>query len=132
VLNARVLSEALMGYGFDLVTGGTDNHLLLIDLTRRNVTGLEAERALGRAGIVANKNAVPGDRQGPKITSGLRLGTPALTTRGMKEEEMGIAAGLIRDVLDGPAKEAVLDGVKKGVLELCRRFPVYKHLNGEI
>jgi glycine hydroxymethyltransferase len=132
VLNARVLSEALMGYGFDLVTGGTDNHLLLIDLTRRNVTGLEAERALGRAGIVANKNAVPGDRQGPRITSGLRLGTPALTTRGMKEEEMRIAAGLIRDVLDRPADETVLDGVKEGVLELCHRFPIYKHLNGEI
>ncbi len=132
VLNARVLSEALMGHGFDLVTGGTDNHLLLMDLTRRNLTGLEAERALGRSGIVANKNAVPGDRQGPRITSGLRLGTPALTTRGMKEEEMEIVAGLIRDVLDGPTDEARLDGVKRGVLELCRRFPVYKHLNGEI
>jgi glycine hydroxymethyltransferase len=132
VLNARILSEALMGYGFELVTGGTDNHLLLLDLTDRNVTGLEAERALGRAGIVANKNTVPGDRQGPKITSGLRLGTPALTTRGMKEEEMELVARFIRDVLEGPTNESVLDGVKKAVVDLCRRFPVYRHLNGEI
>ena len=132
VLNGRALAEALMDDGFDLVTAGTDNHLLLMDLTRRGVTGLEAERALGRAGIVANKNAVPGDRHGPKITSGLRLGTPALTTRGMKEAEMGIAAELIREVLDGPDNEAVLEKVKKRVLELCRRFPVYTYLNGEI
>jgi glycine hydroxymethyltransferase len=132
VLNARILSEALMGYGFELVTGGTDNHLLLLDLTDRNVTGLEAERALGRAGIVANKNTVPGDRQGPKITSGLRLGTPALTTRGMKEEEMELVARFIRDVLEGPTNESVLDGVKKAVVDLCHRFPVYRHLNGEI
>jgi len=132
VLNARVLSEGLMNYGFDLVTGGTDNHLLLMDLTNRHITGLEAERALGRAGVVANKNTVPGDRQGPKITSGLRLGTPALTTRGMKEKEMEIVAGLIREVLDEPANETVLQRAKKRVFELCRRFPVYTGLNGEL
>ena len=128
VKNARVLAEALMEFGFDLVTGGTDNHLILMDLTRKGITGLDAERALGQAGIVANKNAIPFDTKGPKITSGVRLGTPALTTRGMKAEEMRVIAGLINDVLMSPLNESVTAKVHEVVLEMCRAFPVYPYL----
>jgi len=129
LLNARALAEALMEYGFDLVSGGTDNHLILIDLTGKGITGLDAERSLGEAGIVANKNAVPYDKKGPKITSGLRLGTPALTTRGMKETEIRQIAGLINDILRAPLNEAVLKRVRGAVLEICEAFPIYPHLH---
>jgi len=125
----RALAEALMEYGFDLVSGGTDNHLILIDLTGKGITGLDAERSLGEAGIVANKNAVPYDKKGPKITSGLRLGTPALTTRGMKETEIRQIAGLINDILRAPLNEAVLKRVRGAVLEICEAFPIYPHLH---
>lgn len=128
VVNAHVLAEALMGYGFDLVSGGTDNHLILIDLTAKGITGLDAERALGEAGIVANKNTVPFDKKGPKITSGLRLGTPALTTRGMKEAEIRQIAGLINEILDAPSSESVLRRVEGVVSELCGNFPIYPYL----
>ena len=128
VVNAHVLAEALMGYGFDLVSGGTDNHLILIDLTAKGITGLDAERALGEAGIVANKNTVPFDKKGPKITSGLRLGTPALTTRGMKEAEIRQIAGLINEILDAPSSESVCRRVKGVVSELCGNFPIYPYL----
>ena len=128
VNNARVLAEALMEYGFDLVTGGTDNHLILMDLTGKGITGLDAERALGQAGIVANKNAIPFDTKGPKITSGVRLGTPALTTRGMTAEEMRVIAGLINDVLISPSNEAVIEKVHDVVLEMCHAFPIYPYL----
>jgi glycine hydroxymethyltransferase len=131
VVNARVLAESLLALGFDLVTGGTDNHLVLMDLTRQGITGLEAEQALGRAGIVANKNTVPYDRRGPKIASGLRLGTPALTTRGMGEQEMRRVAGLIGEVLGKPGHEETLKTVRASVLELCRAFPVYAFLDEE-
>ncbi|MCF8130043.1 MAG: serine hydroxymethyltransferase [Deltaproteobacteria bacterium] len=128
--NAEVLGEELMEYGFDLVSGGTDNHLVLIDLTRKNITGLDAERALGEAGIVANKNAVPFDKKGPKITSGLRLGTPALTTRGMKEPEIRQIAGLINDILSSaPSNEAVLRRARGLVTEICGAFPIYPYLH---
>ncbi|MBW2101646.1 MAG: serine hydroxymethyltransferase [Deltaproteobacteria bacterium] len=130
VSNARVLAEELLAAGFDLVTGGTDNHLLLLDLSRKEVTGLDAERALGEAGIVANKNAVPFDRRGPKVTSGIRLGTPALTTRGMGEEEMRTIARFIVLVLQSPGSEAVKMEVREKVTELCRAFPVYSYLDG--
>ena len=100
VRNARTLAEELAGTGFELISGGTDNHLLLIDLSARGLSGLEAERALGAAGLVVNKNVVPSDQRGPRVTSGLRIGTPAVTTRGMKEEEMRIIARLIRRVLE--------------------------------
>ncbi|EFK05593.1 glycine hydroxymethyltransferase, partial [delta proteobacterium NaphS2] len=126
--NARVLAEALMDYGFDLVTGGTDNHLILVDLTGKGITGLDAERALGQAGIVANKNAIPFDTKGPKITSGVRLGTPALTTRGMKTEEMRVIAGLINDILISPSNESVIERVHDAVMEICHAFPVYPFL----
>jgi glycine hydroxymethyltransferase len=129
VINARVLAEELMGRGFDLVSGGTDNHLLLMDLTPRNITGRDAETVLGKAGIVANKNTIPFDQRGPKITSGLRLGTPVLTTRGMKEPEMKIVAGLIRNVLENPDDEKRMQDTRMTVVELCRSFPVYGFLS---
>ncbi len=129
VKNAKVLAEEFNNYGYDLVSGGTDNHLLLIDLTRRGITGLAAERALGRAGIVVNKNTIPFDKKGPKVTSGLRIGTPALTTRGMKEEEMKTIAGLMKQVLEHLDSEDVSNEVREVVHDLCRRFPIYDHLD---
>ncbi len=128
VTNARVLAEELMGLGFNLVTGGTDNHLILIDLTRKGITGKEAEGALGQAGIVVNKNSVPFDKRGPRITSGLRLGTPAITTRGMKEDEMKTIAGFIRKVLENPGSDNILTEVREAVLDLCSGFPIYQHM----
>ena len=124
--NARVLAEELMRLGFDLVSGGTDNHLVLVDLTKKGITGKEAERALGQAGIVANKNSVPFDKRGPRVTSGLRLGTPALTTRGMKESEMKIVAGFIEKVLGSPQSDSTLTEVREAVLDLCSGFPIYQ------
>ncbi len=128
IINAKVLSEELMNAGFDLVSNGTDNHLILIDLTERGITGLEAEKALGQAGIVVNKNSVPFDKRGPQITSGIRIGTPALTTRGMNEDEMKVIAGLIRKVLEEPDSERILQEARSVVSELCGRFPVYGFL----
>jgi len=128
LLNARALAEGMLNGGFDLVTGGTDNHLILVDLSGREITGLDAERALGRAGIAVNKNAVPFDRRGPRVTSGLRLGTPALTTRGMKEGEMGAIAGIIGKVLEDPDNEEVLGRARAAVAELCNAFPIYRFL----
>ena len=129
LINAHVLAEELMAYGFNLVSGGTDNHLILIDLTDKGITGLDAEQALGQAGIVANKNAVPFDKKGPKITSGLRLGTPALTTRGMKESEIQRIAGLINDILSAPESESVLQRVQGDISEICEAFPIYPYLD---
>ncbi|MFZ7112830.1 MAG: serine hydroxymethyltransferase [Desulfatiglandales bacterium] len=129
IANAKVLAEVFNGFGYDLVSGGTDNHLILIDLTEKGLSGLDAEVALGQAGIAVNKNAVPFDKRGPRVTSGLRLGTPALTTRGMKEDEMRLIAGLIREVLENPADEKTLQGVRGQVLELCRAFPIYEFLH---
>jgi glycine hydroxymethyltransferase len=132
VANSGVLAEELMGLGFDLVTGGTDNHLILMDLTKRGITGRDAETALGNAGIVANKNAIPFDQRGPKVTSGLRLGTPALTTRGMQEQEMKIIAGLIKTALENPESETILIEVRETVSELCSNFPIYQGLDKEL
>ncbi len=128
VRNAKALAESLLAFDFDLVSGGTDNHLMLIDLSNKGITGLDAERLLGEVGIVANKNAVPFDKKGPKITSGLRLGTPALTTRGMTEVEMRQIARLINDTLGAPGTESVSKRVHHEVLELCKRFPIYPYL----
>jgi glycine hydroxymethyltransferase len=131
LINARILAEELKSCGFDLVSGGTDNHLVLMDLTRKGITGLNAEIALGKAGIVVNKNSVPFDKRGPKVTSGLRFGTPALTTRGMKESEMVIIAGLINQVVNNPDSERILAKVKRDIMELCSSFPVYQYLGEE-
>jgi glycine hydroxymethyltransferase len=129
VTNARVLAGELKGYGFNLVSGGTDNHLILMNLTSRGITGLKAESVLGKAGIAVNKNTVPFDKRGPKVTSGLRIGTPAVTTRGMKEPEMKLIAELIKRVLENPTSENQLQDTRSAVGELCARFPIYEHLS---
>ena len=125
VINARVLGEELMSRGLQLVSGGTDNHLLMVDLSETGLTGVEAEDALAKAGIVVNKNSVPYDKRGPKVTSGIRLGTPALTTRGMKEEEMRGIARWIVSVLEKPDDEKVLRDVRGMVDALCLQFPLH-------
>lgn len=124
VENARYLSDALQGYGFHLVTGGTDNHLILVDLRNKGLTGAEAEAILDRVGITANKNAIPFDPRGPQVTSGLRVGTPAITTRGMRREEVFEIALLIRDALQNRYSETALKRIRSKVLELCRSFPL--------
>ncbi len=129
IANSKILAQELMNHGFDLVTGGTDNHLMLIDLTKREITGKDAEEALGKAGIVANKNAIPYDKRGPMVTSGLRIGTPALTTRGMQENEMRIIAGLIKKSLENLSSEDTLKEVRKTVSDLCSVFPIYQDLD---
>ncbi len=113
-----------MNYGFQLVSGGTDNHLMLIDLRNKNLTGKPLAKALDRAGIVCNYNSVPGDTAGPFNPSGLRLGTPALTTRGLKEAQMDLVAGWINTVAENLENEAVIAKVAKAVEELCGQFPV--------
>ena len=129
VINARVLAEELLHYGFDLVSGGTDNHLILMDLTAKGITGLKAEMALSKAGIVVNKNTIPFDKKGPKVTSGLRIGMPALTTRGMKEPEMRVIAELTKRVLENPDDEKISQDTRAAVTELCSGFPIYEFLN---
>ncbi len=131
VKNAKFLAEQLMEMGFDLVSGGTDNHLILIDLTSKGITGLQAEDALGRACIYSNKNTVPFDKRSPRVTSGLRIGTPALTTRGMKEPEMRIIAGLIRNILEKPGDEDVIRDASNTARELCSEFPIYEFMDQE-
>ncbi len=126
VANARALGEALQGHGFRLVSGGTDTHLLLVDLTERGLTGKAAEAALDRSGITVNKNAIPFDKEKPTVTSGIRLGTPALTTRGMREHEMRLIAALIADVLKDVEDVAVQAKVETQVKELCASFPLYR------
>ena len=114
-----------MSRGFKIVSNGTDNHLFLLSLVGRNITGKEADAALGRANITVNKNAVPNDPRPPTITSGLRLGTPAATTRGFKEKEIELVADLVADVVEAEGAEAVVEKVRGQVLDLCKRFPVY-------
>jgi len=123
VANAQALAEGLIRRGFQLVSGGTDNHLMLVDLSNRSVTGKDAEAALDRAGITVNKNAIPFDEKPPAIASGIRLGTPAVTTRGMKEREMGIIAEAIHQVISHPGDETVLRETRKRMKTLCKKFP---------
>jgi glycine hydroxymethyltransferase len=123
--NARAMSAALMARGLNVVSGGTDNHLFLLDLGKRNFTGKDADAALGRANITVNKNAVPNDPRPPTITSGLRIGTPASTTRGFREAEVVQVAEWIAAVIDAEGADEVVHKVRAEVLELCRRFPVY-------
>jgi glycine hydroxymethyltransferase len=125
VANARAMAKALMARGYKIVSGGTDNHLFLVDLIGRSYTGKDADAALGRAHITVNKNAVPNDPRSPFVTSGLRIGTPAVTTRGFNEPEVTALAGWIADVLDDVTSEAVIDRTRQSVLEICRRYPVY-------
>ena len=125
VANARALAAALQKRGFRIVSGGTDNHLFLLDLTTKSVTGKDADAALGRAHITVNKNAVPNDPRPPTVTSGLRIGTPAITTRGFKEPEMERLANWIADLLDHFGDERVVERVRSEVVALCARFPVY-------
>jgi len=125
VKNAKHLGECMLEHGFNLVSGGTDNHLILVDLRETDLTGKIAEDTLELAGITVNKNAIPFDPNPPAVTSGIRIGTPAITTRGMKEEEMGIIAGLIKEALDNIENETVLSRIKDDVAELCKKFPMY-------
>ncbi|MEO1248030.1 MAG: serine hydroxymethyltransferase [Pseudomonadota bacterium] len=123
--NAKVMAEVLAERGYPIVSGGTDNHLMLVSLIDKGLTGKAADAALGRANITVNKNAVPNDPESPFVTSGLRLGTPAITTRGFGVNETRELTGWIADVLDGIDEDATIERVKGQVLELCRRFPVY-------
>jgi glycine hydroxymethyltransferase len=123
--NARVMAKVMHERGFRIVSGRTDCHLFLVDLRNKNLTGIEAEAALGKAHITVNKNAVPHDPQKPFITSGIRIGSPAMTTRGMQELEAELLANLISDVLESPADERVIAHVAGEVRALCRKFPVY-------
>ncbi len=125
IANARAMVRVFLERGYKIVSGGTDNHLFLVDLIEKNITGKAADAALGRAYITVNKNTVPNDPQSPFVTSGLRIGTPAVTTRGFKETEVRDLAGWICDILDDIDSEQVIARVKSQVLELCARFPVY-------
>jgi glycine hydroxymethyltransferase len=125
VANAKRLAGNLSAAGFRLVSGGTDNHLMLVDVFSKGLTGKVAEAALGKAGITVNKNAIPFDQNPPMVASGIRIGTPAVTSRGMREPEMDMMANLIARSLSAPDDEAVLAGVRKEVEGLCRKFPLY-------
>ena len=121
--NAKVLAESLMDAGFQLVSGGTDNHLMLVDLRPANITGKEMEKRLDQVNITVNKNTIPDDPQSPFVTSGIRVGTPAVTTRGMKEPEMVKIADMIADIIE--KGEAAVEDVRARALELCKAFPLY-------
>ena len=128
IRNAQALASYLTGKGYFIISGGTDNHLMLIDLRNKNVTGKAAQEALDLAGITVNKNAVPFDDKSPLITSGIRIGTPALTTRGMKEKEMAIVGEFIDEVITNIGNTGVYDSVKKKVADLCGGFPLYSEI----
>ncbi|MEZ5553550.1 MAG: serine hydroxymethyltransferase [Pseudomonadales bacterium] len=123
--NARTMAEVFQARGYKVVSGGTDNHLFLLDLINKDITGKDADAALGRANITVNKNAVPNDPRSPFVTSGLRIGTPAATTRGFREAECETLTGWMCDVLDDISNDNMIGTVRKRVQELCARFPVY-------
>ncbi len=125
VKNAKTLAEALANQGLRLVSGGTDNHMMLVDLTNTGLTGKVAEEALDKAGITVNKNTIPFETRSPFVTSGIRIGTPAATTHGLKEKEMTEVAGFIADVLKNADNESELAVIKEKVHELMKRFPLY-------
>jgi glycine hydroxymethyltransferase len=125
VANAAKLASALTAAGFRLVSGGTDNHLMLVDVFSKGITGKVAEAALNKAGITVNKNAIPFDQNPPMVASGIRVGTPAVTTRGMRETEMDAIAGLITRALQTPEDDRALGMVRAEVETLCRKFPLY-------
>jgi len=128
IKNAKVLAKTLMDLGFDLITNGTDSHLILIDLRSKNITGKQAQEILDSVGITTNKNTIPFDTQSPFITSGLRIGTPAITTRGMKEKEMELVAHLINDTLNSRSDPDKLKEIKQKVKDLTKDFPIYPNL----
>ena len=123
--NARAMADALVKRGFNIVSGGTDNHLFLMDLISKNITGKDADAALHKANITVNKNAVPNDPRPPMVTSGLRIGTPAATTRGFKQAEIRELAGWIADILDDLGAEKTIAEIREKVLTMCRKYPVY-------
>ena len=125
VKNAKAMAATFMERGYKIVSGGTDNHLMLVDLIGRELTGKEADAALGKANITVNKNSVPNDPRSPFVTSGVRIGTPAITRRGFKEAESIELTNWICDVLDNHDNDAVLATAREKVLDICRRFPVY-------
>ncbi len=126
VKNAQVIAKVFMEEGFRVVSGGTDNHLVLVDVSSKGLTGVQAEELLEEAGITVNKNAIPFDPLPPKITSGIRIGTPAITTRGLKEKEVEEVAHWMCEVLKNPEKEALRKEIRKRVREICEKFPFYK------
>jgi glycine hydroxymethyltransferase len=126
ILNAKNFAKGMMDRGYKIISNGTDNHLFLVDLTDKNITGKEAENILGQANITLNKNSVPNDLRSPFVTSGLRIGTPAVTTRGFRELEIRTLTKWICDILDNPADDALIQMVQSEVITLCKRFPVYQ------
>jgi glycine hydroxymethyltransferase len=124
--NANIMAETLIQRGLRIVSGGTQSHLMLVDLRAKGITGKDADAALGQAHITVNKNAIPNDPEKPMIASGIRIGTPAMTTRGFKDEEARLTANLVADVLEGAKDESVLSAVRAKVHALTTRFPVYK------
>ncbi len=125
-LNAKTMAQTFMDRGINIVSNGTENHMFLVDLIDKGITGKEADAALGRANITVNKNAVPNDPQSPFVTSGLRIGTPAATTRGFKEDEVTEVASWICDVIENIKDDKIIGEVKEKVKILCSKFPVYK------
>lgn len=128
IKNAKRLSDKLIEKDFNIISGGTDNHLMLVDLTNKNISGKKAENALGKAGITVNKNMIPFDTKSPFVTSGIRIGTPAVTTRGMKEDQMNDIADLISKAIDNYENDSKLELIKNEVKELCLQFPLYNEL----
>ncbi|TXI64295.1 MAG: serine hydroxymethyltransferase, partial [Limnohabitans sp.] len=126
IKNARIVADTLTQRGLRIVSGGTQSHVMLVDLRAKGITGKEAEAVLGSAHMTINKNAIPNDPEKPFVTSGVRVGTPAMTTRGFKDEEARITANLIADVLDNPRDEANIAAVRAKVTALTSQFPVYK------
>jgi len=123
--NAKIMAEEFLTMGYDLISGGTDTHVLLIDLTSKNITGKNAENILGKAGITLNKNMVPFDTRSPFITSGIRIGTPAITTRGMGEVEIKKIVTWINKILMNPDQDDLINNIRKKVFSLCSDFPIY-------
>jgi glycine hydroxymethyltransferase len=128
IRNSRHLASRLKKRGYRIVSGGTDNHLFLVDLSERGITGIKAQESLEKSGIVLNRNVIPFDKKGPNVTSGIRIGTPAATTRGMKEPEMELIAELIDSVLLSPGDECLQEKTREQVKELCRGFPFYSRI----
>ena len=126
VRNAKAMADELISLGFILVSGGTDNHLMLVDLTNKDVTGKDAQEMLDLAWITVNRNTIPFETKSPFVTSGIRIGTPALTTRGMKEDEMRQVARMIARVIEAKGDAAVIEKVRNEVDELTKRFPIYE------